>query len=77
MPPLSRIAVVAALTIALLAGCRPAPTPTARTIDLLGDSITWQAYWGRTRTFEGQGRPPGSSRRRRRIGRRWAEGSVW
>lgn len=61
MPPLSRIAVVAALTIALLAGCRPAPTPTARTIDLLGDSITWQAYWGRTRAFEGQGRPPGSS----------------
>ena len=46
------------IMLAILTACQPTPTP--KTIDILGDSLTQQAYWNRDAAFLAQGQPPGS-----------------
>jgi hypothetical protein len=56
-----RLAIAAALLAAIVAtGCKPTPDPL--TVDIVGDSITAQSYWGRDAAWltDGPGAPAGS-----------------
>jgi len=55
---MNRLIAIAATALVAILGCIGCvPTPEPNTIDIVGDSISTQAYWGRSAEYDAQGRP--------------------